>query len=177
MFVFSWHHAGCTGCQTLLAFFPSKVLIREEEDMDVVAGLQKTGAVALIACFVLRSGGRSHICSIQGVVFFSMGPIVKLDHQPRKYLSLELQVPPYADQRGSTFFSFTAFQLEPIQHHVLMCINCKIIIVVTKVDCTGPSFHHIKCRKRKCTSKGILPPCFTTLCLVYSSLRAERKPQ
>lgn len=31
-----------------------------------------------------------------------------------------------------------------------MCTNCKIIIVLTaKVDCTGPCFHHIKCRIKK----------------------------
>lgn len=36
---------------------------------------------------------------------------------------------------------------EPVQHHGLMCTNCKISIVLTAtVDCTGPCFHHIKCR-------------------------------
>lgn len=73
---------------------------------------------------------------------------------------------------------------EPVQHHGLMCTNCKISIVLTAtVDCTGPCFHHIKCRIKQeagfCSSSRLSFParcdrCDSSSFLPLSTLEASR---
>jgi len=48
-------------------------------------------------------------------------------------------------------FCFCIFgRVAPVERHVLMCTNCKIIIVLAaKVECTGPCFHHSTCRLKR----------------------------